>query len=37
MPVEVLNKPPKRVSRRSRRLGWTAAALLVLLISKSIP
>ena len=30
MPVEVLNKPPKRVSRRLRRLGWTSAALLVL-------
>ena len=30
MPVEVLNKPPKRASRRMQRLGWTAAALVVL-------
>jgi enediyne biosynthesis protein E4 len=30
MPVEVLNKPTKRSSRRLRRLSWTAVALLVL-------
>jgi len=31
MPVDVLSKRPKRASRRLRRLGWTSAALLVLL------
>src|SRR5215469_18281906 len=30
MPVEVLTRSAKRTSRRMRRLGWTAAALLVL-------